>query len=354
MKYITFSTSHLLRKMTFALFYLTLLMGGNVLFGQTNFSQSIDSLLQTQKIRPFNGIVLISKNGKMQYQKAVGFANFETKEKLNMNQQFVIGSISKQITVVLILRAFDQGKLKLDSPIRTYLPNLKPNWADTVTIHHLLNHTSGIVDVDSPLAFRAGSEFSYSGLGYKLLGEIIEKVENKPLEKVVNELFSFCKMKHSTYPSEAKQKQVIQGYSHQQEGKIEPEKGTFQNNYAAAGLYISNPKDILKWNNLLHNGKLLKPETYQKMISPSSLRNHPLWGEVGYGYGLQITKREGNLMEIGHSGYVVGFVSNNFYYPESKTSVIVMENLDWKDEISENNFYFESEIAKIMRSVLRK
>lgn len=329
-------------------------MGVCALFGQpSSLSQKIDSLIKTQKIRPFNGVILISKNGILQYEKTHGFADFEKKTPFKMQNHFVVGSISKQITAVLILRAFDQKKLSLEAPIRTYLPNLKQDWADSVTIHHLLNHTSGIVDVDSPLAFQVGTQFAYSGLGYKLLGEIVENVSGKSLEKAVNELFKFCEMNNSFYPNAAKQKSVVKCYSRQEDNGIQQEKKTFENNYAAAGMFISTPYDLLKWNNLLHNGKLLAEDTYQKMTTASALRQHPLWGQVGYGYGLQI-ERHGNLLEIGHSGYVSGFVSLNFYYPETQTSVIMLENMDWKDEVSEKNFYFESEMVKLMRKELGK
>ena len=337
-------------KKSFAFWGLMLLMSVRALFGQAislpTLEQKIDSLLKTQNIRPFNGVVLIAQNGILLYQNEHGFADFEQQIPLKSKNNFVIGSISKQMTAVLVLRELDQGNVSLQTPIRAYLPNLKPNWADTVTIHHLLNHTSGIVDIDSPLAFRAGTQFSYSNLGYKLLGEIVEKTSGKSLEKLVNELFKLCKMTNSFYPNESKQKLALKAYSRQQDKSMMLEKATFENNYIAAGLFISTPLDLLKWNDFLHGGQLLKPESYAKMTTPSSTREHQLWGKVGYGYGLQIQKR-GHLLEMGHSGYVAGFVSNNFYYPESKTSVITLENIDWKDEKA---FYFEGEIVKLVRN----
>lgn len=338
-----------LRKFLFAFLCLNLLMSFCALFGQSSqneeLARKIDSLIKTQNIRPFNGVILIAQNGILQYENATGFADFEQQIPLKTKSNFVIGSISKQITAVLILRALDQGNLNLETPIRAYLPDLKQKWADTVTIHHLLNHTSGIVDIDSALAFPVGTQFAYSNLGYKLLGDILEKTSGKTLEKSVNELFKFCKMANSFYPNEAKQKIVVKAYSREKDKSMQFEKNTFANNYAAAGLFISTPLDLVKWNEFLHNGKLLKPESYQKMTTPSATRDHTLWGKVGYGYGLQIQKK-GHLMEMGHSGYVAGFVSNNFYYPEGKTSVIVLENIDWKDE---NAFYFEGQIVKLVR-----
>ncbi|HEX9513956.1 MAG TPA: serine hydrolase domain-containing protein [Puia sp.] len=61
------------------------------------------------------------------------------------------GSISKQITAVLVLRAYDQGKLRLQDTLRRYLPDLKASWADSITVHQLLTHTHGITYLDQPL-----------------------------------------------------------------------------------------------------------------------------------------------------------------------------------------------------------
>ena len=317
--------------------------------GNEPFTTRIDSLIRSTVIRPFNGVILITQNEKPIYSKQVGFANFDKKILFTPDSKFVIGSISKQITAVLVLRELDNNHLDLDEPISIYLPELMQPWKDSVSIKELLNHTSGIVKTDAPLAFPAGTQFSYSDLGYELLRKIIEKSSGKSYEKLVTELFKFCKMTNSSYPTKASKKTLVTAYVKSTDSTMQTELETFKYNYVSAGLLISTANDLIKWNNCLHNKKLFSDSTYRMMMTETSLRHHPIWGDVGYGYGMQITHDDG-IIEYGHSGYIPGFVSMNFYYPETNTSVIVLENIDWKDYDFSQTFYFE----KIIRNLLRQ
>ena len=131
-----------------------------LLLFSTNYSQGqisknniavLDSLLETQSPRPFNGVVLITQDDDVLYQKALGFKNFEQRTALEGNDQFVINSNSKQITAALILLEVEKGTINLQVAINTYLPKLKQDWANTVTVHQLLNHTHGIAELNKPL-----------------------------------------------------------------------------------------------------------------------------------------------------------------------------------------------------------
>ena len=324
-----------------------------VSFSQTHklisISQKIDLLLKTKAIRPFNGNIIIAKNGKIKYSKTLGYADFEKKTPLNLKNQFVIGSISKQITAVLVLQELDKKHLNLNDPISKYLKELKQGWADSISIHQLLNHTSGIVDLNKPLAFKPGTQFSYSGEGYKLLGEIVEKTSGITFAILLKKLFIKCKMTGSTDPSSNNKNNLVNGYSRQADQTIKLEKETFESNILAAGLMISTVEDLISWNDKLHHGKLLSKESYKKMTTASSIRNHPIFGEVGYGYGIQINEKNG-ILELGHGGYVPGFVSINFYYPKNNISLIILENIDWKDDNFKETFFFEEEVRKMLRN----
>jgi len=120
----------------------------------------------------FNGVILVTKDTTTIYSKVFGFSDLENKTLMNMENQFVIGSISKQITAVLVLREYEKGNLVLDDKIIQYLPDIKQAWAKEVTIHHLLVHTHGIIDLNKLLEFELGSQFHYSQLGYELLAQI--------------------------------------------------------------------------------------------------------------------------------------------------------------------------------------
>ena len=92
-----------------------------------------------------------------------------------------------------------------------------------------------------------------------------------------------------------------------------------------AGGIISTAKDLILWNEFLHQGSALNKEFYAKMIETSSQRDHPIWGKVNYGYGIQTSKKY--PFECFHSGYIRGFPSLNLYFPETKTSIIILENI---------------------------
>lgn len=309
----------------------------------------IDSLIHTENVRPFNGVIIVSQDGFTLYEEAYGSANPVTKQTpLKADDQFIIGSISKQITAVLVLREYEKGRLKPSDPINKHLPGLKEPWANEVTIHHLMNHTHGITALDKPLNFKPGSRFEYSQVGYELLGQIVEKTSGKSFETLTRELFDLCDMSASTHPADKTRNKRLKGWTRQKDGSLKEDERVLLFPYTPAGLLVSTAPDLIKWNENLHHGKLLSDNTYREMISSSTTRNHPKWGEVEYCYGLQRSTNEG-VLEIGHSGQLSGYVAINFYYPESKTSVVVLENFDSDDE---HDFYFESEIRKIVMKSL--
>jgi D-alanyl-D-alanine carboxypeptidase len=316
---------------------------------KSDLAKRIDTLLTNATDHPFNGIVHISQAGKTLYTRSLGYADMLQKTPFPAHPQFVIGSVSKQITAVLVLRLCAAGLVTLYTPIRAYLPTLPQPWADTVTIHHLLNHTSGYEGRDKPLAFRPGAKFSYSNQAYGLLGDILAKVTGMPYETLAAALFKYCKMRHTTTPKQLTHGYLLTGFSRQTDGRILPDSTSLKGNFVPAAQIISTPGDIARWNEFLHaNRRLLPTEYYTQMIAPTSKRPHPIFGEVDYGYGVQTTLRDG-IFEISHGGYVPGFVSVNFYYPATKTSLVVMENLDWMDPAFQESFHFEMEIRRILR-----
>src|SRR5687767_12916795 len=107
------------------------------------------------KYRLFNGSVLVAENGKVIYKKGVGLANMEWSIPNSAETKFRLGSITKQFTATLILQLVDQGKVKLDGKLSDYLPAYRKDIGDKVTIHQLLNHTSGIPSYTSVANFFA-------------------------------------------------------------------------------------------------------------------------------------------------------------------------------------------------------
>ena len=284
-------------------------------------SNEIDSFLNRHQ--DFNGVVLVTSDEKVIYSKIKGYRNIEKKLPLTIDDQFVIGSISKQITAVLVLKAFEKSQLKLDIPISNYLSNINQPWKDTVTIHHLLTHTHGITAIDEPLSFEVGTQFSYSQLGYELLANILEQLEERSFESISMSFFKEVGLENTFHPA-AKGYTLINGYT-ENDGGLVFERNSLQN-YVPAGSFISNATDLVKWNNLLHSNQLVKKETVDLMKTRYATREHPIFDKIEYGYGLLFKKGESNL-EIGALGYAPAFSSALYHYPKTNMNLVVLSNV---------------------------
>ena len=307
--------------------------------------------------RPFNGVILIARNDQIIYQKASGPFGAP-----KINSQFGIASISKQFTATIILDLVDQGLIDINQPIKNYLPDLKDDWTELVTIKNLLNHSSGIVDIGKPLAFIPGSNFEYSpGLTFYLASIIAKRISKKTYEELLNELFKKANMRESAtfftvnmnenyhkYHRLAKafvekQGNIIEVTELSDHGKL------YDHSWIPGGGIISTAKDLLNWNLALHNQKLLSQNSYKEMITASITRNHPRYQKIGYGLGIHILDKDGYL-EISHGGYIEAYCTILIYYPKTKISVIILENIAW----DKNGTRSASKIHEDIREVIRQ
>lgn len=342
-----------LLKIIFATIFLLILMNCNSskVFSN-NYDQKIDSLIQAKNPRSFNGVVLISENGQIKYFKAYGFSNFENKIPMKLNDHFSTMSLAKQITATLVMQEVEKGNIDLNTSIKNYLKDFNYDWANKVTVHHLLDNSSGIDswELKENLLFEPGTNFKYSNIGYATLGKILENVTGKSYEALVTNLFRKCEMKNSYFPNEISNKFLVKSYTLSKNNERNlVEKFPFEQNLFPGSHLIVTASDLVKWNENLHGGKLLKNENYQKMINYSIKNKHELFSEneIGYGYGLRINDEvEGK--EFGHTGFspAAGFTAVNLYYPSKKLSVIVLENV--ATENFDIAYYYESEIRKII------
>jgi D-alanyl-D-alanine carboxypeptidase len=319
-----------------------------------DYSSKIDSLVQTTNPRIFNGVVLITQNGKTKYSKAFGYSDFEKKIPLTLNDNFRIQSNSKQITAVLILKEVEKGNLSLDKPIKTYLTDLKQQWADTVTVHQLLNMSAGIVSLDKPLAFRQGTDFYYSNPAYGLLGRLIDKVSGKKYIDAANDLFKQLKMKNTyCYEIDKANNSLINGYWQTKDSisVVDFKTLNFTNeswaNFVPAGGIISNAIDLNIWDTKLHSGKILQNKSYVAMVKSPVTDSDFTFSETksNYGYGVNIDENS-PAKYIGHSGRGIGFVSLKFYVPSKKLDIIILENIYHRD--TNIVYYFEKNIRQIV------
>lgn len=287
----------------FLLFFLCLLSNFNS-FAQKkdDYSAKIDSLIKVGEPK-FNGAILISQSVKTKYAKAQGFANFKSKKPLTIDSRFEIMSNSKQVAAVLILLEVEKGNIDLQAPIKKYLPELTQTWADSVTVHQLLNHSHGIADLQKPLLFKPGTDFKYGNLSFNLLGKIVAVTSKKSYDEVANALFKKLNMRNTFCYSKNKAQNLVSGHFVQNDVyKIKEDSQITPESFGADGI-VSTVNDLAIWNNNLHKGKILKPETYQLMLKYNILSQHNLFGKEknGYGYGIRIIEKE-PVKYIGHTG----------------------------------------------------
>lgn len=324
----------------------------NVSVNAQNLEQQVDELLKAQYPSDGPGVsFLIAKDGKPIYKKAFGMADLELNAPMTTSNVFEIGSITKQFTAVAILILEEQGKLKVEDDMTKYLPDY-PTKGKKITIHNLLNHTSGIksytsmsnfienartdmtpkvlIDVfkDEPMDFEPGEKFLYNNSGYILLGYIIEVVSGQTYEEFIEKnIFEKLGMDHSFY---GHMDEIIpkraSGYSEKQDGYANANYLSLTLPYAAGSL-MSTTGDLLKWQNALNTNKLLKKSSYEKAIHGSTLNNGE---QITYGYGLEETDINGSP-SIQHGGGIFGYTTMGIYFPKENIFVSGLTNCDCKN-----------------------
>jgi CubicO group peptidase (beta-lactamase class C family) len=336
----------------FTLFIVVFITATNA-FAQQN-AQKIDNLLkQYYDYGQLNGTVLVADNGKIIYEKGFGMANMEWAIPNQPDTKFRIGSVTKQFTAALILQLVEEGKVKLDGKLSDYLPDYRKDTGSKVTVHQLLNHTSGIPSYTNRVDFRAeisrdpysvadfvkkfasgdlefepGTKFSYNNSGYFLLGAIIEKVTGKSFETVITErIFRPLGMTNSGYDNHSPLlKKRASGYQKTAAGYTNAPYLDMSLPYAAGSLY-STVDDLFKWDQSLYEDKILSAESKKKMFTPG-LSNY------GYGFGISdqpIGKTTEKTKIIAHSGGINGFNSLITRAVDKRQTVIILDNVGLGD-----------------------
>ncbi len=292
----------------------------------------------------FNGAVAVSHKGEVIFKKGFGFANMEWDIPNESNTKSQIASLTKSFTAMIIMQMVDEGKLDLQKPISTYLPDYPKAVADKVNIHQLLSHSSGIPNARSdkkvnrpeemvnqfayePLNFEPGTDFDYSNSGYTLLGFIIETVTKKSYQEALEEkIFNPLKMENSgLHRHRPIIKNMSSGYDKWYSDYFDTDHSDGSSAYSAGGIY-STVDDMFLWESALSNQTLIQKK-YMDMVSTK----HSQDGDGHYGYGWELRKIQiGNTSEtietIGHSGRISGYRTSIVRIPTTNSCVILFSN----------------------------
>jgi CubicO group peptidase (beta-lactamase class C family) len=293
------------------------------------------------------GVALVVKEGKTIYRKAFGMANLELNVKMMPDNIFRIGSISKQFTAVAILKLVEEGKIDLDADITLYIKDY-PTHGHSITIKHLLNHTSGIKSYTNlekwdaqerkkdftpaelidyfkhePMDFAPGEQFSYNNSGYILLGHIIELVSGETYaDYVQNHFFTPLNLNNSSYGSTSRIiKNRAYGYDKTDDTYINAEFLSMTQPYAAGSL-LSTVDDVYAWYNAIMNDKVIsKPN--REMAQQMGVLN--TGDKIDYGFGWFIGNLQGSAL-IQHGGGINGYLTASMWLPDEKVFVAVFSN----------------------------
>jgi CubicO group peptidase (beta-lactamase class C family) len=339
---------------------------------ENSVTEKIDSIV-IHKMNQYNipGLSLgFIQNDSITYTKGYGIISVKSNKKVTENTVFHAASISKLFTASAIMQLVEKKKLSLDDNLLKVVPEL--NYSDkrveSISIKHLLNHTSGIPDIynynwennnqsdksleeyvlslNLKLDFAPSSDFSYSNLAYDILGHVIAKISNSTFEdyvkenildpsRMVNSDFRYFRIPDSlrTIPhSKSKISQRI--YSR----KTYP----YTREHAPSSTLNASAKDLSKWMiSFLASLENDKNEGILKaMVQPSSDINKHI------GLGFQLSKIEG-LKKIGHYGGDKGFRSYLMMIPDEKMGLVLLANCDYEEDFRQEILHAITEILVV-------
>ncbi len=302
----------------------------------------LDSLISAyNRLQKFNGTVLVAMQGNVLLSKGYGYRNATNKTVNDEHSIFQLGSITKQFTAAVILKLQEEKKLSVADKISKYLPGFPKG--DSITIEHLLTHTSGIFNYtndkdfmntevskpktreqmialfkDKPLDFSPGSAWNYSNSGYSLLGYIIEDVAKTSYEQAIRKyIFTPVQMTHSGFDfMHLQDAHKTTGYIALNTKETNPAPVVDSSVSYAAGSVYSTTGDLYRWHRALQSNSILSKAQQELAYTPVKNR---------YGYGWKIDSIQGKR-RVGHGGGIDGFVTNLSRVPEDDICIVLLSN----------------------------
>ena len=322
--------------------------------GQATEDLSIEKFLQDMVVdERFTGAVLVARGKEVIHAKGYGPATAELKN--NVETKFHVASITKQFTAAAVMQLVEAGPVDLHASINSYLPKAyRASQWDVVTVHHLLTHTGGVPDygverdyynvvdgfclgdtvdgmireaMSKPLEFKPGSKFSYSNIGFTLLGFIIENVSGEPYEtyleeKVLKPMGMLSSRVHVEGHVPAENEAMGFRWSEEHNTHVADDIVSLPVTAPDGGL-VTTLEDFLKWTQIYAGAEqsILSPSSIKMMTSRHTTSDGKDGPMESYGYGLSTGDQF-----VGHSGYIVGFRSQFVFSPDKGLLVTVFTN----------------------------
>lgn len=307
-------------------------------YSQKDLKSKLENYMNAQAtINSFSGTVLITKNDAVLLKKSYGLADYEWNIKNTIDTKFQLASVTKQFTATAILQLVEKGRLSLTDPLSKFFPDYPK--ADSVTIHMLLSHSSGLalgfkelatstMNSDSayaeikkmPYEFSPGTKSAYSNIGYYLLARIITKVSGEKYEDFLRKnIFEKVGMKNtgvSNNDSIILKKAKV--YAKTENGFIQNPYINWRINVGHDGVY-STVEDLALWNKALYGTTILSTEMKKLMFTSHNDQN---WG---YGFVINPFYNQGHQL-VAHDGGFFGTMSSLNRYTDDHLFITVLSN----------------------------
>jgi CubicO group peptidase (beta-lactamase class C family) len=327
-------------------FLLLFVIASKPIYSQSLNTKKLDELFNSlEKRNEAMGSITISKNGKILYNRAIGYRYVSNDIKILADSatNYRIWSITKTYTAVMILQLAEEGELSLQTTLDNFYPNI-PN-SNIITIQNMLDHKSGIHDfvqndtsedwdtyIKEPLThefmvknisqynpdFQPGKQFQYSNSNYLLLGYIIEKLDNNLYEiSLSNRISSKIGLTSTYFGVNALDTVENKAYSYQFDKQWKKfDEGDFSGLIpAGAGGIVSTTTDMSIFIEGLFTGKLISESGLKEILNIKD----------SYGLGIMKIPFE-NTYSYGHTGGYIASESSLFYYPKDSITIAYCTN----------------------------
>jgi CubicO group peptidase (beta-lactamase class C family) len=311
--------------------------------------RQVDALFATWNRPGVPGAVVeVIRDGKVLLKKSYGMADIERGVPMSPAAEFFIGSMSKQFTAFAIHLLAQDGKLALDDDIRKYLPDV-PDFGKTITIRHLLHHTSGLRDYadlmfmaglrpddvitedvalglvarQRALNFEPGQEWAYSNTGYMLLALIVQRVSGKPLPEFARErIFEPLGMTHTLFQHDYGSLVPGRALSYQPADTGGYQYVAVGESTTGAGGVLTTVGDLALWDRNFYDGRVGGMEVIKRMQVTGVLNDGK---PIEYASGLLVHAYRG-LRMVEHGGTIGGYGTQLWRFPDQRLSVVLFAN----------------------------
>lgn len=302
----------------------------------------------------FYGTVLFAQRGRIVFENYYGFANLSSKDTLTLDHTFQLASASKPFTAVAVMQLVEEGKISLNDEMHKFFPVFP---YQGITIHQLLSHRSGMSQYthfcDAPdsiwpdkhktitnndvlkimnqiapmINYAPDQAHYYCNTNYMLLASIVEKVSGMSFSDYLKaNIFEPAGMVHTVLYTRDNDDELIlpaKGYN----GAFNPAIDIYLNGVVGDKGIYSNVHDLLKFDQALYDGTLLKPAMVEQMMMDHNEKQN---NGQNYGFGFRIypeDETDGLGRIVFHTGWWKGFRTYFIRVPHQEKTIVVLSNI---------------------------